>query len=394
MVHPRRMFGIAPKSPPIYDFRSDTTTKPCKDMIHAIATAAVGDDVYGEDPTVNNLEKLAAALFGKEDALFVASGVMGNQVSLASHAFLYSGKIPFQSCIVDKRSHIGSHELGGAAYISRYMVKSLKSSNGKFLTVSDISEALSIEDDLHSPITSLICLENTLDGKVHPLSEIIKIREFVDNINKQVNQKGLGFSIRMHLDGARLFNAAIKFAMDHGQTMKEALINLSDPFDSISICISKGLGAPIGSILVGSKRFIYTARRFRKLFGGGWRQAGILASPIIWALHNRILKPTESGLVCEMANDHINAKYLAEGLRTHGFQVLEPETNQVWVTKLPESLSLRFDDFVEFCMDNGVAMFNSFPMRLVCHRQTTKQGIDLLFTLFKKFVQTTSQQGL
>ena len=261
------------------DLRSDTVTMPTDEMRQAIANAEVGDDVYQDDPTVNKLEKIAAEKVGKEAALFVPSGTFGNQLAIMTHTRRGN------EVIVGKNNHIVVHEVGASAVISGVQLRTLETVNG-VMSPKDVLKAIR-SDDIHEPETGLICVENAHGcGAVVPLSILKEIKEIAEN-----------HSIPVHMDGARIFNAAIS----SGVNAKEIVACC----DSVMFCLSKGLAAPAGSMVAGSKEFIDRARKNRKLMGGGMRQIGILAAAGIIALE----KMTE-----RLAEDHENAKYLAEEL--------------------------------------------------------------------------------
>ena len=261
------------------DLRSDTVTQPTDAMRQAMLHAEVGDDVYGEDPGVNALEAFGARLLGKQAALFVPSGTMSNLLAVMSHCQRGEG------AILGNAAHIYRYEAQGSAVLGSVALQPLPMQRDGTLAFDDIKAALA-PDDAHFVQTRLICLENTHNGKVLPLSYLQEMGAFVA-------ERGL----KLHLDGARLFNAAVA-----SETPVEVI---AAPFDSISICLSKGLGAPVGSLLVGSHDFIARARRLRKMLGGGMRQAGILAQAGLFALEQHVTR---------LADDHRRAKRLAEGL--------------------------------------------------------------------------------
>lgn len=281
------------------DLRSDTVTQPTRRMREAIATAEVGDDVLGDDPTVQQLEQFVASLLGKEAAVFMPSGTMTNQVALRTHTE------PGDEVILESQAHIYYYEGGGPAALAGVMCRLIDGKRGVF-TAADLESVLR-PDNVHYPKTKLVCLENTHNrggGKVYPLSEI-------DAIAKVCQQHGL----KLHLDGARLWNACIATNLSEHDYVR--------PFDSVSVCFSKGLGAPVGSALAGSKEFVERARRFRKMYGGGMRQAGMMAAGALYALkHHR----------AQLKEDHLNAQTLAKGLASLPGIDLEPkaiETNIV-----------------------------------------------------------------
>jgi len=262
----------------VIDLRSDTVTLPTPAMRAAMATAELGDDVYGEDPTVNSLEERSAAMLGKEAALFVASGTMGNLVALLTHC----GR--GDEAIVGDRSHISIHEQGGAAALGGITLRMIANGGGEF-DMGELEAAVA-DDDIHCARTKLIAVENTWNG--HPLTAA-----YMDTVAAICRQRRL----KLHVDGARLFNAAVALAVTPAKLVSHA--------DSVQFCISKGLSAPCGSLLAGSRDFIGQARRMRKLVGGGMRQAGVLAAAGLIALEN---------MIDRLAEDHTNAALLAERL--------------------------------------------------------------------------------
>jgi threonine aldolase len=280
----------------IIDLRSDTVTKPTAGMLEAMMKAPVGDDVFGEDPSVNQLEAMAADLFGMEAALFCATGTMSNQVAIKVHTQ------PGDEVICDKTAHVYQYEGGGIAANSGAQVRLLEGNNGR-ITVEQVAAAIN-PDDVHKARTSLVCIENTSNrggGACYDLNELQAIRELCNRHNLQ-----------LHLDGARLFNALV--------ARKETPRQYGEVFHSISVCLNKGLGCPIGSILIGKRDFIKKARRVRKVFGGGMRQAGYMAACGIYALQNHVDRLEE---------DHRHAKQIAEALSKKEFtgNILPVETN-------------------------------------------------------------------
>lgn len=266
------------------DLRSDTVTKPTQGMLQAMWAAEVGDDVFGEDPTVNALEEKLAAMFGMEAGLFCPSGTMTNQIAIKLHIG------PHQEVICHKYSHIYLYEAGGIMANAHASVKLLDGPYGK-ITAADVAAAIS-PDDVHACESSLVSLENTMNkggGSVYTLDEVKEIRALC-------LEKG----IKLHLDGARLFNALVATG--------EQAADWGAQFDTISICLSKGLGCPIGSVLLGSKQAIKRARKIRKSFGGGMRQAGYLAAAAIYALDHQVAR---------LAEDHARAKQIGQILEKH-----------------------------------------------------------------------------
>ena len=266
------------------DLRSDTVTRPTNAMRTAMSTAEVGDDVYGEDPTVNRLQERAAEIFEKEAALFVPTGSMGNQIAVKLHTQ------PGQEVIIEERGHIFNYEMGTPAVVSGVMMRAVKSVDGSgHLTWHEIASALHVEQPYYSCPTGLICLENTHNfagGSVMPAEHCAEICE-----------KAHALGLPVHMDGARIFNASV--------ALNTPVAELTRHCDSVQFCLSKGLGAPVGSILVGSTDFIKEARSWRKRLGGGMRQAGILAAAGLIALEESPKRLHE---------DHANARRLAKGL--------------------------------------------------------------------------------
>lgn len=296
------------------DFRSDTVTRPTPGMLEAMFKAQVGDDVFGDDPTVNALEQKAAAMFGMEAALFCASGTMANQIAIKAHTQ------PGDEVICHKLSHVYYYEGGGIAMNSGASVCLLEGDKGR-ITAADVAAHINPPNDPHRPLTRLVSVENTMNkggGSVYNFAEL-------KEIGNVCRYNGLKF----HLDGARLFNALVETnetAADYGML-----------FDSISICISKGLGAPVGSVLLGKKEFIQKSRRIRKVFGGGMRQAGYLAAACIYALENNVDRLRE---------DHAKAKQLEKILLSLPYveSVIPVETNLVFFSlkdKMPVGTFLK-----------------------------------------------------
>ncbi|MDB5246545.1 MAG: ltaE [Segetibacter sp.] len=278
------------------DYRSDTFTKPNVAMLDAMFKAEVGDDVYGEDPTVNKLEALAAEMFGMEAGLFCPSGTMTNQIAIKCHT--QAG----DEVICDHVSHVYIYEGGGIAFNSGSSVRPVQGDRG-LITAEQVADAIN-PDDIHKPRTSLVSLENTANrggGSCYDFSEIERIKQVC-----------LTNQLALHLDGARLFNAIVS----KSETPKQ----YGETFDSISICLSKGLGIPVGSVLIGKRDFIKKARRIRKVLGGGIRQGGYLAAAGIYALENNIDR---------LSDDHHHTKMLADALAEKDFTgtILPVETN-------------------------------------------------------------------
>jgi len=281
------------------DFRSDTVTWPTPEMREAAANAKLGDDVYGEDPTVNELERLAADMLGKEAGLFVTSGTMGNAVSVLSHT--QRGN----EIILEATSHIYVNEVGGLAVMGQLMARTVPGELG-WMKPEDVEKAIRAEN-IHYPETRLVCVENTHNsaGGIALTPQQLKADWDV------AKRHDLG----VHMDGARIFNAAVALNVPAKDLAKYA--------DTVQFCLSKGLSAPVGSLVVGSGELVARARKYRKMLGGGMRQAGIIAAPGIIAL---------TKMVDRLKDDHDNARLLAEGLKGMGFKILNPvQTNMVYV---------------------------------------------------------------
>lgn len=335
------------------DLRSDTVTKPTETMRKAMFSADLGDDVFGEDPTVNMLQEKVAEMFGFEAALFCASGTMGNQLAIKTHC--RSG----DELICSSLAHIYLYEGGGTASNSGVQVKMTEGDRGRLR--SDEIEKMISEDDAHFPKTRLVCLEDSMNkggGAVYEFKEIQKIRSLCI-------KKGL----KLHLDGARVFNALVENKIEYHI--------YGSQFDSISICLSKGLGCPVGSVLLGSKKFIHQAHRYRKTFGGGMRQAGFLAAAGIFALDNHIER---------LLNDHEKAKKISDKLRMLPFvdDILPVETNIV-VFKLKTGISS--ESVVEEFREKGVLIvpFGPNKARIVTHLDFTEAHLKELLEIFNKW---------
>jgi threonine aldolase len=325
------------------DYRSDTFTKPSPEMLEAMFKAEVGDDVYGEDPTVNKLEAISAEMFGMEAAVFCPSGTMTNQIAIKCHT------LPGDEVICDHESHVYIYEGGGIALNSASSVRAVFGDSGR-LTAPQVADAIN-PDDIHKPRTSLVSLENTANrggGSCYDFKELEKIKEVC-----------LNHGLALHLDGARLFNALV--AKD------EEPKQYGELFDSISICLSKGLGIPVGSVLLGRKDLIKKARRIRKVFGGGMRQAGYLAAAGIFALEKNIER---------LADDHRHAKMLADALAKKEFigNILPVETN---IIIFEVSGSLSPFAFAEKMRENDikVTVISKTQVRLVLHLDVTEEMV-------------------
>ena len=329
----------------VVDLRSDTVTRPTAAMREAMACADVGDDVFGDDPTVNALQERIAALLGKEAALFVTSGTQGNLTAVMSHC--QRG----DEVICGQQAHTYRYEAGGAAVLGSIQPQAIANRPDGTLDLAEVEAAVK-PDDPHFARTRLLALENTIGGRV--LS-----RKYIVEALGLAGRKKLG----THLDGARIFNAAVHL----GTSVRD----LCAGFDSVSACLSKGLGAPAGTVLLGKAEFISKARRARKILGGGMRQAGILAAAGLYALENNVER---------LADDHRNAVRLAEGLRALELPV-EVQTNMVFVRPPPD----RVQGLVEYLKARGVLALPAPRMRLVTHLDVDAAGVEHALAAFESY---------
>ena len=328
------------KAMKVIDLRSDTVTKPSAGMRAAMNIAEVGDDVYGEDPTVNRLERSAAERLGKEAAIFVCSGTQSNLLGLLSHCERGD------EYIVGQQAHTYKYEGGGAAVLGSIQPQPLDYESDGSIDLDRVAATIK-PDDYHFARTRLLCLENTQGGKVLSL-------DYLDRAHTFARAHGLA----LHLDGARGFNAAVKLGVP--------IERIARNFDTVSVCLSKGLGAPVGSVLCGPRELIGKARRWRKMLGGGMRQAGILAAAGIYALEHNIER---------LAEDHANARRLAEGLATIEGVRIDPQatvTNIAFIHVAPE----RSASFVEAMKQCGILVGGYGTLRLVTHLDVDAQDID------------------
>ncbi|WP_439882376.1 threonine aldolase family protein [Pontibacter sp. MBLB2868] len=340
----------------ITDLRSDTVTKPTPEMLQAMFAAPVGDDVYGEDPTINQLEEKAAAMFGLEAGLFCPSGTMTNQIAIKVHTQ------PLTEVICDVSAHIYQYEGGGIAFNSGASMALVHGTRGK-MTPTQVEAHIRPLDNVHYPETKLVALENTCNrggGNFYTIEEIAAISEVCKR-----------HDLALHLDGARVFNALVASGDD-----AKAYGNY---FDSISVCLSKGLGAPVGSVLLGSKDFIKRARRVRKVLGGGMRQAGYLAAACIYALENNIERLQE---------DHRKAKAMEQALLQADYveSVFPVETNII-IFKLNE----KYTDaaFVAALAKEGIkaSSFGPQMVRFVTHLDVTEEMLQHTISVLKALNQ-------
>ena len=322
----------------VVDLRSDTVTRPTPAMREAMARAEVGDDVFGDDPTVNALQARVATLLGKEAGLFVTSGTQSNLCALLAHCERGD------EVIVGQLAHNYRYEAGGAAVLGGIQPQPLAQQPDGTLLLADIAAAIK-PDDAHFARTRLLTLENTWNGKVLPIA-------YLDAATELAASRGL----QRHLDGARLWNASVASG--------QSVARIAQGFDSVSVCFSKGLGAPVGSMLVGSEAFIARAHRARKMLGGGLRQAGLLAAAALHALDQHVER---------LAEDHTLARRLADGLaRIPGVQVTPPDTNIVFASIAAD----RTPALLQHLASRGVLATGLIGLRFVTHLDVDAEGID------------------
>lgn len=337
----------------IIDLRSDTVTKPTKEMLQYMFVAQVGDDVFDDDPAVNELQNMAAKMFNKEAALFCPSGTMTNQIAIKLHTQ------PGDEVLCDESAHVYNYEGGGIAFNANCSVRLLHGDRGRF-TTQDVLNNIN-PDNVHFPKTSLVCVENTCNrggGSYYSLEQL-------QAIQKVCKENQLAY----HLDGARLFNALVE--------TKNTTQEIGNTFDTISICLSKGLGAPVGSLLIGNNQHIAKAKRIRKVFGGGMRQAGYLAAAGIYALTHHIDR---------LKQDHEKAKYIGEHLASnkHIKEVLPVDTNII-IFKLKDEIDVQ-EQFLRLLKENNI-LFQTMSrdkMRFVTHLDITDAMVEKLISVLKK----------
>lgn len=349
------------------DLRSDTVTQPTPEMREAMAKAEVGDDVYGEDPTINRLQELAAERMGKEAGLFVASGTMGNLIAVLAHC--QRG----DEVIVGKKNHTYLHEAGGISALGGVHSCQLPNQRDGSLSREDVGAAIRW-DDPHEPVTRLICLENTHNA----CGGVYQTPEYTRQISEFAHARGLS----VHLDGARIFNAAVALDEKMGVGARYIVPLLTGPVDSVTFCLSKGLCAPVGSVLCGSKPFIAKAIRLRKMLGGGMRQAGILAAAGIIALEK---------MVDRLAEDHARARKLADGLRQVPGIVLDPgtpATNMIFLS-LSAGVKWTTGEFIDKVKENGVLISDTGErrFRLVTHYWIDDEGVEKTVAAFRAVLE-------
>jgi threonine aldolase len=334
-----------------HDFRSDTVTRPGPGMRRAMAEAEVGDDVFGDDPTVKRLEATLAERLGKAAAVFVPSGTQSNLLGLMSHC----GR--GEAFIAGQNAHLYRYEAGGAAVLGSLQPQPIEHAADGTLPLDRIAAAISDGTDPHFAQTRLVALENTFGGQVLPVA-------YMGEVASLAREHGLG----LHLDGARAFNAAVRLGVDIAEFVA--------PFDTVSICLSKGLGAPVGSVLTGKAELIGRARRLRKMLGGGMRQAGILAAAGLYALEHNVAR---------LAEDHARAQRLAQGLARHdALKVKMPDTNIIFVD-VADSYG---DDFTQYLTGNGIGITGRYgQQRWVTHLDVDDAAVDAALVCVAEFFE-------
>jgi threonine aldolase len=334
----------------VIDLRSDTVTHPTPEMRKAMFEAEVGDDVYGEDPTVNRLEAMAARMMGKEEALFVTSGTQSNLVAVLTHT--HRG----DEIILGDEAHIFWYEVGGASVVGGVVMHTVPTDSRGRLNPDDIERAIRGKD-IHYPQTALICLENTHNR----CGGAVLTADYTDEVCSMAHRRGL----KVHLDGARIFNAAIALGVPASALAKNV--------DSVALCLSKGLSAPVGSLLCGSKESVERARKFRKMLGGGMRQAGIIAAAGIVALET---------MVDRLAEDHSNARRLAQGLAGIEGITLAQDDIPTNIVMFHLSAELPIVEFSKGLEKAGVkiGLRDGRPFRAVTHRMVSSSDIDEALT--------------
>ncbi|HHQ6535135.1 TPA: low-specificity L-threonine aldolase [Serratia fonticola] len=334
----------------LIDLRSDTVTQPSAEMRTAMAQADVGDDVYGDDPTVNALQAEAVRLSGKEAALFLPTGTQANLVALLSHC--QRG----EEYIVGQQAHNYKYEAGGAAVLGSIQPQPIEANPDGTLPLDKVAAAIK-PDDIHFAKTRLLSLENTISGRVLPLEYLQQAWQFTRE-----------HKLALHIDGARIFNAAV--------ALNVPLKTLAQYCDTFTICLSKGLGAPVGSLLCGSEEFIQRANRWRKMTGGGMRQAGILAAAGLYALEHNVERLKE---------DHDNAKWLEQQLRDIGVDIAEPgaQTNVLYLRQSPELVA----KLGPWMRERGVLISAGPLTRILTHLNVSRQDLQKVVDLWREFLQ-------
>ncbi len=339
------------------DLRSDTVTKPCPKMRQEMAMASVGDDVFGEDPTVNLLQEMTADMLGKESAIFAPTGTQTNLLALLSQCERGD------EYIVGQQAHTYKYEGGGAAVLGSIQPQPIEFEPDGTLDLSRVSACIK-PDDPHFAKTKLLALENTVSGKILPLEYLRKAEAFC-NENKLLS----------HLDGARIFNASIASGVD--------VKKIAQPFHTISVSLSKGLGAPLGSLLVGNKDVISRARRWRKMLGGGMRQAGIVAAAGIYALNNNIQRLKE---------DHANTRFLADSLihiKDLAINMNEVQTNMIFIDSPREGA----ENIVSFLKERGIIINPGKRIRLTLHLDISRDDVQVIASAFNEYYKAGEKRA-
>jgi len=341
------------------DFRSDTVTRPSQEIREVMARAEVGDDVYGDDPSVNELERMGAGMLGFEKAVFTTSGTQANLIGIMSHC----GR--GDEYIVGQQAHTYKYEGGGAAVLGSIQPQPLEFEKDATLDLQKVADKIK-PDDIHFARTRLLCLENSQNGRPLPPAYLQRAGDFAGKNN-----------LKLHLDGARLFNAAVAQNIEAGE--------LSRHFDSVSICLSKGLGAPVGSLLCGTTELITEARKWRKMVGGGMRQAGIIAAAAIYALQNNIAR---------LADDHENARILADGLSN--IEEINVEENRAQTNMVFFSMEeSRAKELASFLAEKNILISAGRTTRMVTHLDITEEDIFLVLQEISHFfhIKATLKNG-
>jgi threonine aldolase len=343
---------------PLVDLRSDTVTRPTPGMREAMASAPLGDDVFGDDPSVNALQERIAAILGFEAALFVPTGTQSNLCAILSHC--QRG----DEYIVGQMQHCYRWEGGGGAVFGSVQPQPLNHQADGSLSLADIEAAIK-PDDPHFARTRLLALENTLGGKLLPFA-------YIEQASELAQRKGLA----RHLDGARLFNAAVAQATQTGGDIRTEAKRIAQRFDSVSVCFSKGLGAPVGSALCGSRELIARARRVRKMAGGAMRQAGLLAAAASYALDHHVDR---------LAQDHLLARRLADGLAGIGnLKVEAPQTNMVFADLVGPARE-GSEALLKYLASQGVLATGLYRLRFATHLDVDADGIDRAIAAIRQF---------
>jgi len=336
----------------IIDLRSDTVTKPTPEMLQVMMNAKVGDDVFGEDPSINELERMTAELFGKEAGIYCPTGTMTNQIAIKNHTQ------PMDEVIVERSNHVYYYESGGIAYHSLSSVRLINGDRGR-IKPSDIEENIN-PDNIHHPKTKLVVIENTANRGGGSYYQLNEMKALSDTAHKN--------NLKIHLDGARIFNCLVEINVAPNE--------IGPLFDSVSVCLSKGLGCPVGSVLLGNKDFISSARKYRKVFGGGMRQAGFLASAGIYALNNNIQRLKE---------DHKRAKSISEILlKTGWIESFMPVDTNILIFKLKPVYKAEI--LVEKLKDNSVFCFaiGGNSIRMVTHLDFSDEMLNKFSDVISK----------